>query len=162
MSLKTSITIHRHETTEDPSTQTQTQIEITTNSRINLTETLNSISWSHFYLHRRYSLLPMPAQPSSPSSLAEPSHPCPHKPKSKPNLQFKQTNWEPKKKKIKKLDLSRRCSGVKPSSLFFPLPVRAAARSRSRSLWFPREDPSQGKPKQTKSIQTITYKELTK
>lgn len=35
--------------------------------------------------------------------------------------------------------LSRRCSGVNPSSLFFPLPpVRACALSRSRSLWLPR------------------------
>lgn len=74
--------------------------------------------------------------------------------KSKPNLEFKQPNSE----STKSLDLSRRCSGVKPSSLFFPLPpvrVCARSRSRSRSLWFPREDPSQGKPKQNKEIKYL-------
>lgn len=40
-----------------------------------------------------------------------------------------------------RLYLSRRCSGVKPSSPFLPFPpARAAALSRSRSLWLPRDD----------------------
>lgn len=40
-----------------------------------------------------------------------------------------------------RLYLSRRCSGVRPSSAFLPFPpARAAALSRSRSLWLPRDD----------------------
>lgn len=37
------------------------------------------------------------------------------------------------------LHLSRRCSGVKPSSLFLPPLPRAWALSRSFSLWLPRD-----------------------
>lgn len=57
------------------------------------------------------------------------------------------TQKEIEKKKIKdwNLDLSRRCSGVKPSSLFLPLPPRAWALSRSFSLWLPRDQISESK-----------------
>jgi hypothetical protein len=41
----------------------------------------------------------------------------------------------------KETNLSRRCSGVRPSPPFLELGFLAAARSRSRSLWLPRAPP---------------------
>lgn len=49
------------------------------------------------------------------------------------------------KRKGEGTNLSRRCSGVRPSPPFLELGFRAAARSRSRSLWLPRARPQRKK-----------------
>ena len=101
---------------------------------------LLSISYYSLYLLPKIPI-PPPVLPSSPPFLAAPSRL--YKNKSKKSWNLTKTKFKKKcKKKIEEpINLSRRCSGVKPSSLpLFPLlPPRAWALSRSFSLWFPCE-----------------------
>jgi hypothetical protein len=95
---------------------------------------------------------PRPAVPSWPPSPPAPSCPCATPsnqtatasvPANRDRISDRirgRPNQAGNNGEIKKTHLSRRCSGVRPSEDPLPLGFRAAARSRSFSLWLPRAD----------------------